>query len=92
MSKVEYAKDSNLRSILKGLTWRFVATSTTALIAYFVTGKIDLALKIGAIEVVAKVAIYYFHERLWLLVPRGTIRKIYEKKDKEECKLNVETT
>ena len=91
MSQVEYAKDSNLRSILKGFTWRFVATSTTAIIAYFVTGEIDLALKIGAIEVVAKIANYYFHERLWLLVPRGTIQKVY-KKEQAGCEQNVETT
>jgi len=90
MAKVEYAKDSNLRSILKGLTWRIVATTTTAVIAYFITGQLDLALKIGAIEVFAKIGIYYLHERLWLLVPRGTIRKIY-KKEMDECEKNVET-
>jgi uncharacterized membrane protein len=91
MADAEYTKDSNLRSILKGLTWRVVATTTTALIAYFITGKVDLALKIGAIEVVAKIGIYYFHERLWLLVPRGTIRSVY-KKEKGECKEYAETT
>jgi uncharacterized membrane protein len=45
-------------------------------IAYLVTGKIDDALKIGAVEVVAKMAIYYFHERAWARFPLGTVRKL----------------
>jgi uncharacterized membrane protein len=70
-------KESHLRSILKGITWRFLATFTTMLLAFFVTGRISLAIQIGAYEFVAKLFLYYFHERLWLIVPRGTIRKIY---------------
>ena len=71
-------RESHLRSILKGLTWRTVATVTTMVIAWGVTGKVDLALQIGSIEVFAKIAIYYAHERAWQLVPRGTIRHLYE--------------
>ena len=70
-------RESHLRSVLKGLTWRVVATTTTVAIAYFVTGMVAVALQIGAIEVVAKIAVYYAHERAWQLVPRGTIRQIY---------------
>ncbi len=70
-------RESHLRSVLKGLSWRVLATTTTVAIAYFVTGMVSLALEIGAIEVVAKIVAYYAHERAWQLVPRGTIRKIY---------------
>ncbi|MCP4179186.1 MAG: DUF2061 domain-containing protein [bacterium] len=70
--------ESHLRSILKGITWRFLATFTTILLAYLVTGEISLALKIGVFEFVAKLLLYYIHERTWLLVPRGSIRKIYK--------------
>lgn len=58
-------QETHMRSILKGLTWRFVASITTMSIAWYITGKVQLALEIGFIEVFAKVAIYYIHERLW---------------------------
>jgi len=69
-------KESRLRSILKAASWRVLATLTTIVIAYLITGKIDDALKIGAVEVVAKMAIYYFHERAWARLPLGTVRKL----------------
>ncbi len=72
-------KESHVRSILKGLTWRIVATTTTVTIAYFITGEIGSALKIGAIEFVGKIFIYYLHERAWLLLPRGSIRSVFKK-------------
>ena len=69
-------KESRLRSILKAASWRVLATLTTIMIAYAITGKIDDALKIGAVEVVVKMAIYYFHERAWARLPLGTVRKL----------------
>lgn len=69
-------KESHLRSLLKALSWRIVATSTTALIAYFITGEIEVALMIGGIEFILKFIIYYAHERLWQLMPRGSIRRL----------------
>lgn len=69
-------KESRLRSLLKGLTWRIVATTTTILVAYFITGQVSDAFKIGGIEFFGKLIIYYFHERAWQLAPRGTVRKL----------------
>ncbi|MDX1409384.1 MAG: DUF2061 domain-containing protein, partial [Saprospiraceae bacterium] len=63
-------KESHLRSIIKGFTWRIIATATTVTIAYLITGEVGDALKIGGIEFVGKIGIYYLHERLWQLVPR----------------------
>jgi uncharacterized membrane protein len=68
-------KESHLRSILKGFTWRILATTTTITIAYIITGEVGDALTIGGIEFVGKIFIYYLHERAWQLVPPGTIRK-----------------
>ena len=34
-------------------------------------GRTDTALKIGAIEFFAKIAVYYLHERMWLRIPFG---------------------
>ena len=69
-------KESHLRSVLKAFSWRVIATLTTALIAYAITGELDTAILIGAIEFVAKMFLYYMHERAWQLVPRGTIRRL----------------
>jgi uncharacterized membrane protein len=57
--------DSHVRSLLKGVTWRFLATATTVIIAWFVTGEVGQALRIGFVEFFAKLAIYYAHERIW---------------------------
>lgn len=61
---------------MKGFTWRIVATSTTITIAWIITGEVGDALKIGGIEFIAKILIYYLHERVWQVVPRGSIRKL----------------
>ncbi len=72
-------KESHLRSLLKGITWRILATTTTICIAYIITGEIGDALKIGMIEFFGKLLIYYLHERAWQIVPRGRIRKLFKK-------------
>ena len=71
----EPVRESHLRSVLKAFSWRVVATTTTASIAYLITGQIDTALMIGGIEFFFKIFVYYAHERLWQLVPRGTFRR-----------------
>ena len=67
-------RESHLRSLLKATSWRMLATLTTTIIAYFITGEVETALTIGGIEFVLKFVIYYLHERAWQLVPRGGIR------------------
>mgnify|MGYP005657648185 FL=1 len=75
-------RESRLRSLLKALSWRVVATTTTAIIAWFITGDVATAIAIGSIEFVAKFFIYYGHERAWQLVRRGTIRHIVHPEEK----------
>jgi len=72
-------RESHLRSILKGISWRFIATGTIILIAWFTTGDVSMALEIGAIEFFIKFFLYYLHERAWQIVPRGQVRKIVGK-------------
>ena len=62
-------RESRLRSLAKAFSWRIVATLTTGTIAFFVVGEIVTAAMIGSIEFFLKFAIYYAHERAWLLVP-----------------------
>jgi uncharacterized membrane protein len=64
-------RDSHIRSLLKAFSWRVLATLTTGIIAFAVTGEIKTALMIGGVEFVLKFGIYYLHERMWQLVPMG---------------------
>jgi len=64
-------KSSHIRSILKGISWRIVATTDTILVVLFITCllgecSIEDAIKIGASEFLLKLAIFYVHERIWL--------------------------
>ena len=58
-------KDSVTKSILKTLSWRAIATLTTIIIAYILIGDISVALSIGLFEFIAKMIIYFIHERVW---------------------------
>lgn len=64
-------RESNIRTIAKGFSWRFFATSTTVVIVYIFFGRLDLAIAAGIIETISKVALYYVHEKLWQRVRWG---------------------
>ncbi len=54
-----------IRHILKSITWRLVGTIDTVVLGWFITGNLEIGLKIGGVEVITKMVLYYFHERLW---------------------------
>ena len=64
-------KEAHYRSIVKALSWRVLATLTTMLIVFAFTRKPILSIEIGAVEVIIKLLVYYFHERLWIVIPFG---------------------
>ena len=53
------------RHLAKAITWRIVASLTTFVIGWVVTGDLNFGMAIGAADVLIKIALYYFHERLW---------------------------
>ncbi|SHI71882.1 Uncharacterized membrane protein [Rubritalea squalenifaciens DSM 18772] len=65
-------KESRRRSVLKGLTWRCLATATTYLIALLWTGEVSTAGKIAFAEFFIKFGVYYLHERAWQWTPRSS--------------------
>jgi len=67
-------KETNKRSIAKGISWRLIATGTTVIIIYFFFGRLDLAIVAGLIESVLKVGLYWAHERAWFKVRWGKKR------------------
>ena len=73
-------KDSPSRSILKAISWRFIASGATFIISFVVfknsTDKTDsqvlqYATAIASVDVVVKLILYYFHERLWTNITWG---------------------
>lgn len=67
---VEYKRESHIRSIIKGISWRFVATTDTVLVVLLITCltgncSIEQAIKIGIAEFFLKLLVYYVHERFW---------------------------
>lgn len=54
-----------LRSVVKSISWRIIGTLDTILISWLITGELTLALSIGTIELVSKMVLYFFHERIW---------------------------
>jgi len=63
--------DKPLRSIVKSVSWRIVGTLDTIIISWIITGKITMALTIGSIELITKMVLYFFHERLWNIIKWG---------------------
>jgi len=55
----------NKRHLAKTLSWRLIGTVDTVLLSWFISGDFNLGLQIGFLEVITKMTLYYFHERLW---------------------------
>jgi uncharacterized membrane protein len=62
--RIESAK-SNLRHVLKAITWRFIGTIDTMIIGWITTGNLKIGFTIGGFELLTKTILYYIHERLW---------------------------
>ena len=57
--------DSVRKSVMKTMSWRIIATATTFVISWMVTGSVLAGGAIASIEFWAKLALYYAHERAW---------------------------
>jgi len=68
-------------TLYKTISWRIVATSMTFVISGVVLNAYgEIAFYIALTELFTKFALYYVHERLWLKLPLGKIRKYFSKK------------
>ncbi|MCP4153933.1 MAG: DUF2061 domain-containing protein [bacterium] len=91
--------ETKTRSMVKAVSWRIVATSITVILAYMLTGKTDIALKLGALDLVVKLLAYFLHERLWGIIKLGRkehpleqfkVKRELEDNDKEIIKEKLE--
>lgn len=53
------------RHIAKTITWRIVGTIDTMCLGWIITGDPMTGVKIGGLEVVTKMILYFLHERIW---------------------------
>ena len=72
--------DKHYRSLIKGVSWRITGSIDTLIISFFITGKLKLALGIMSVEFFTKVALYYFHERVWEKLSFGRVKEAKQDK------------
>lgn len=53
------------RHLAKTLSWRFIGTLDTFLLSWLISNDMSVGVKIGSIELVSKMVLYYLHERVW---------------------------
>lgn len=91
-------KDSPYRSLFKAISWRFIASGSTFIISFTIfTQTTETAFKdiigavslITAVDIIAKLILYYFHERMWTNIVWGkywrrqAIRRKIRRRQKE---------
>lgn len=64
-------KESGWRSTTKTATWRIIASLDTTLLAWIFTGNLGTAVSIGGLEIITKLILYFFHERVWSRIQYG---------------------
>ena len=62
---------SHARSFAKAVSWRFFGNLISWVIIYELTHKAKLAFIASGIELVVKIVLYYYHERVWNKVRWG---------------------
>ena len=67
----EVYRDTQRRTMLKTISWRIVATSTTMTLVWIFTGELSSAATVGLFEFFSKMLFYYIHERAWNLSAVG---------------------
>ena len=62
---IKKLKKNKYRHLIKTFSWRFIGTLDTIVLGWLFTGSPTIGLKIGIIEVLSKMILYYAHEKLW---------------------------
>lgn len=65
--------ESNIRSIVKTITWRLTGSSATFLVSYVMTSNFSIAGSIAIIQMTLNTILYYGHERLWNILKWGKV-------------------
>tara|TARA_R100001510_G_C7542614_1_gene129550 strand:- start:222 stop:428 length:207 start_codon:yes stop_codon:yes gene_type:complete len=63
------------RHLAKAVSWRVVGTIDTMLLGWLISGDPMVGVKIGAVELVTKIILYYGHERAWYKFSRFGVNR-----------------
>lgn len=79
MSRVKKYR-AEKRHIAKTFSWRIIGTIDTVIISWWLTGDILAGFQIGIAELITKMTLYYFHERVWfnIYLPNSNLRHIFK--------------
>lgn len=66
--------ESKKRHLIKTVSWRVIGTIDTIIISWVISGNPITGLKIGGVEVITKMILYYYHERAWYRINFGLTR------------------
>lgn len=66
--------ESHSRSLIKGISWRMLGSIDTFILSWLFSGNAKTAGAIASTEVITKVLLYYFHERVWSSINWGAQR------------------
>jgi uncharacterized membrane protein len=67
------------RHFAKTITWRIVGTVDTMILGWIISGDPMIGAKIGGLEVITKMGLYFAHERVWYKFDFGLDKR--KKKD-----------
>lgn len=65
--------ETRIRSLLKALSWRVIASAITGSVVFCFTGKGWLSLAVGLADSLIKILAYFMHERIWTTIPFGLL-------------------
>ena len=63
--------DTGVRSLAKAISWRITGSIDTFIISWIITGHALVASGIAFTELLTKVVLYWFHERVWNRITWG---------------------
>ncbi len=65
--------ETHVRSVVKAISWRVMATLVTGVLAFLFTGNMLIAIGIGSSEALSKIFLFWGHERLWDRIRWGRV-------------------
>lgn len=67
--------EQHSRSLAKAISWRALGSVDTFLLSWLFTSSVKAAGAIATTEVITKILLYYFHERVWSTIRWGAKRE-----------------
>ena len=63
--------ETSVRSLAKAVSWRITGSIDTFVVSWLITGQALLASGIAFTELLTKIVLYWFHERVWNKIEWG---------------------